>query len=217
MTDFLVIIVCGIYVVAEAAAAYCFYKFFKWRSESVRKFVHIMTANLMFPITYVSVSFWGRVFGPILFIVLNAIASYSGMGKFLGMTDKKRHIGLVIYPFSVLVLTLLNIYGVISAGAAVAGVFIMGWGDGFAALVGTKFGKHKYTVFGKYHKSVEGTLTMAFMSTLAVLLFQPQVPFWGALVAGVFASLLENVSPSGIDNLTVPILSALVVEVLCIL
>ncbi|MBQ0070673.1 MAG: hypothetical protein KBS81_02245, partial [Spirochaetales bacterium] len=215
MNDIIVIVCCGVYVLLEAAVAFCCYRFFHWRSESVRKFIHIMTANLMYPITYISVTFWGRVFGPILFIALNAIASYPGLGKQLGMTDKKRHIGLVIYPFSVLVLTLLNIYGLMGAGSAMAGVFIMGWGDGFAALVGTKLGKHKYTVFGKYHKSVEGTVTKAVMSLIAVLLFAPTVPFWGALVVAILASVIENVSPSGIDNLSVPVLSAIFTEVLC--
>ncbi|MHC5815898.1 MAG: diacylglycerol/polyprenol kinase family protein, partial [Nostoc sp.] len=48
---------------------------------------------------------------------------------------------------------------------AALGILIMTWGDGLAALIGQRFGTHKYKVFGT-QKSWEGSLTMMLVSYL---------------------------------------------------
>ncbi len=92
----------------------------------------------------------------------------------------------------------------------VIGILIMCWGDGLAALVGQRWGRHRYEVWGE-PKSWEGSLTMAVASTLVVLvvLWPVQGVTWqlGITAVGVAiaATLFEAVSKYGIDNLTVPI------------
>ena len=90
----------------------------------------------------------------------------------------------------------------------------MGLGDGMAALVGTKWGKHKYKVLKVGEKSVEGTFSMFMASFLVVYAISPGGVVISLFVA-LFSSLVENISPSGVDNATVPILSSLLLEVLC--
>ena len=90
----------------------------------------------------------------------------------------------------------------------------MGLGDGMAALVGTKWGKHKYKVLKVGEKSVEGTFSMFMASFLVVYAISPCGVVISLFVA-LFSSLVENISPSGVDNATVPILSSLLLEVLC--
>ncbi|WP_392535792.1 diacylglycerol/polyprenol kinase family protein [Nostoc sp. C117] len=96
---------------------------------------------------------------------------------------------------------------------AVLGILIMTWGDGLAALIGKRFGTHKYKVFGT-EKSWEGSLTMMFVSYLisSLILFGTQGNSWQiwavSLLVALIATALEAVSFLGIDNLTVPLSSA---------
>lgn len=96
---------------------------------------------------------------------------------------------------------------------AVLGILVMTWGDGLAALVGQNFGRHPYKIFGN-QKSWEGSLAMATASlVVGLLVLGPTAGFTLAVVgtAGVVAiaaTLLETLSFYGLDNLTVPLGSA---------
>ena len=214
MGSWSVIFICGLYVVIEAFAAFIFHKFHLMKSEGIRKFIHIATSFLIFPVLYGIDQPMLRYVGPLFFVVFNAIAGYCGLGRIIGMDDEKRHLGLVIYPLSVAFLVFLFNEGYISPQAASAGVMIMGLGDGMAAVVGTKWGKHKYKVFKVGVKSVEGTFSM-FVASFLVVYFLSPCGVLVALFVALFSSLVENISPSGVDNATVPILSSLLLEVLC--
>ena len=91
---------------------------------------------------------------------------------------------------------------------------IMGLGDGMAAIVGTKWGKHKYRLSKSGSKSLEGTLAMMIASFLVVYYLTPG-GFLVSFVVALAASALENISPSGVDNATVPIISSILLEALC--
>ncbi|MFM5981742.1 MAG: diacylglycerol/polyprenol kinase family protein [Sphaerospermopsis kisseleviana] len=96
---------------------------------------------------------------------------------------------------------------------AALGILIMAWGDGLAALIGQRFGKHKYKLFGA-NKSWEGSLTMTFVSFLmtVLILLPTQGNSWEiwliSIIVAIIATFLEAFSFLGIDNLTVPIGSA---------
>ena len=214
MESWIVIAMCGLYVCLEAFAAYILHKFHLVKSEGVRKFIHIATSFLIFPVIYGIKEPELRYVGPLFFVFFNAIASYGGMGKIIGLSEEKRHIGLVVYPLSVLFLVFLYNKGYMSAESVSSGVMIMGLGDGMAALVGTKWGKHKYKVLKVGEKSVEGTFSMFMASFLVVYAISPGGVVISLFVA-LFSSFVENISPSGVDNATVPILSSLLLEVLC--
>ena len=214
MESWIVIAMCGLYVCLEALVAFVFHRFHLVKSEGTRKFIHIATSFLIFPVIYGIKEPGLRYVGPLFFVFFNAIASYGGMGRAIGLSDEKRHIGLVVYPLSVLFLVFLFNIGYMGAESAVSGVLIMGLGDGMAALVGTKWGKHKYKVFKVGVKSVEGTFSM-FVASFLVVYFLSPCGVLVALFVALFSSLVENISPSGVDNATVPILSSLLLEVLC--
>ncbi|MBD2560236.1 MULTISPECIES: diacylglycerol/polyprenol kinase family protein [Nostoc] len=96
---------------------------------------------------------------------------------------------------------------------AALGILIMTWGDGLAALIGQRFGTHKYKVFDT-QKSWEGSLTMMLVSYLvsSLILIGTQGNSWQtwviSLVVAFIATTLEAFSFLGIDNLTVPLGSA---------
>ncbi|MBW4685771.1 MAG: phosphatidate cytidylyltransferase [Komarekiella atlantica HA4396-MV6] len=113
-----------------------------------------------------------------------------------------------------------------SAPIAVAGIMAMTWGDALAALIGRRFGQHKYQV-GNSVRSWEGSAAMFVASTGAIFLVLLLLPgsslsplatplvlgqaFLVALVSATFATLAEAVSPHGTDNLSVPLVAAGVV------
>ena len=97
-------------------------------------------------------------------------------------------------------------------------IVLMVYGDGFAALIGQKFGKVKYTVFGGT-KSLEGSLTMfvitTVMSVFVWMVFAsigctiPEFNIVYIIMISAVATLCEAFSHGGIDNLTVPAVTSI--------
>lgn len=202
------------YIGLLALLGLVFYQCLHMKNESVRKFIHIFTSNWVFIVFYGMDSPFWMLLGPFLFIIINTVFIYGGFGSFLGMDDRKRDNGLIYYPISLFFLIVLNLSGYIEEQNVIAGILIMGWGDGLAAFIGTLLGHHSYRVFSRYKKSVEGTVTMMFVS-LAVILLSTSTPWYFAIVVALIASILENVTPLGIDNITVPIISSILLEAIC--
>ncbi|OLP17112.1 phosphatidate cytidylyltransferase [Leptolyngbya sp. 'hensonii'] len=96
---------------------------------------------------------------------------------------------------------------------AALGILVMTWGDGMAALIGQRFGRHPYQVWGM-QKSWEGSLAMVLTSwtICSLILLGVQANLWEMvwipLAVAAVATLLETFSKLGIDNLTVPLGSA---------
>lgn len=89
------------------------------------------------------------------------------------------------------------------------------WGDALAAIIGRRIGRRRYTVLGST-RSVEGSMTMFFAgwvaTSVALMLLgtgNPMTALWVAAVTAFGAAVIEAISPWGIDNLTVPAVSAL--------
>lgn len=118
--------------------------------------------------------------------------------------------GTVAYGLAIT--TLLILFWPGRADAVCAGVLVMALGDGLAGLVGRSVNSTQWTVLSQT-KSVAGTLTMALVSTLVLIglmLTDGNSIAWGVAVGiSVMATALEQVSPAGVDNLTVPLLVSL--------
>lgn len=195
------------FIFAVIIIAFLLYRFAHLSSETVRKIIHIGVSNWVFILTgcFNTLSF--ALIGPVTFIILNGAFVYSGAAKLLGMGNRKRDNGLIYFPFSLLVLTLLYYRGLIQAHDVIAGTLVMGYGDGFAALLGSKFGRHKYSVMNA-QKSWEGTAVM-FIASLAVILLVTPYSIPKAIMMAVVATVFEAVTPLGLDNITVPLLTVL--------
>jgi phytol kinase len=111
------------------------------------------------------------------------------------------------------------------AAVAAAGAMALTWGDALAALIGQRFGRHRYQIWGST-RSWEGSLAMFVAATIVMALTLALVPgsalsptatpigaarALGAAALGAgAATLAEAVSPHGTDNLSVPIVAAAV-------
>jgi len=95
--------------------------------------------------------------------------------------------------------------------ALICGFFIMTFGDGLAGLIGKSFNSKSW-IFFKQKKSLFGTMTMFLVSLIVVFSigYAQQNNFYlNYFTIAFFATLLEQFSVLGIDNLIVPISSAL--------
>lgn len=188
--------------------------------EGSRKLVHIGVSNwwIIAALCFTNV-LWAAVV-PAVFIVLNAISYRKDLFKSMERHEGAADLGTVYYPISLLILTILCFGGFSLPYIGALGVFVMGYGDGLAAVVGKRFGKMQYTVFGNT-KSFLGSLTMFLVSFVvcAIILYIVTPLFMGtvflqALILSLIATIVEALTPLGLDNLTVPLLTFLVYQFL---
>ncbi|MBN3895137.1 MAG: diacylglycerol/polyprenol kinase family protein [Nostoc sp.] len=179
--------------------------------EIVRKIVHIGTGNVIL------IAWWLDIpasVGITASILASAITLLSYRLPILpGINSVGRQsLGTFFYSVSFGILVAWFWY-LQQPQYAALGILIMTWGDGLAALIGQRFGTHKYKIFGT-EKSWEGSLTMMLVSYLvcSLILVGTQGNSWQtwvvSLVVAVIATALEAFSFLGIDNLTVPLGSA---------
>ena len=192
---------------------------FSISSESMRKFIHIGVSNWWFIEVNYFTSIGYAVLGPIAFIILNSLFTFLGWGKSLGMDDKKRNYGLIYFPITLLIFVILQFQGVVSSLSCTIAVMIMGYGDGLAALFGTKWGKKKLPI-SFATKSYLGGLVMASVSFLITFIGLVAFTSIGlptvllvSVVVGILCCIAEAVTPFGLDNITVPFLALLILEV----
>ncbi|GAC1489495.1 MAG: SEC59/DGK1/VTE5 family protein [Chamaesiphon sp.] len=179
--------------------------------EVVRKVVHIGTGNVILLAWWLELPSWVGITAS---IVASAVALLSFRFSILpGINSVGRQsLGTFFYAVSIGVL-IAWFWPLHLPEYAALGVLVMTWGDGLAALVGQRFGKHLYYVWG-IQKSWEGSLTMALVSYLvsSSVLSAVQGNIWQTwsvpIAIALAATGLEAFSKLGIDNITVPLGSA---------
>jgi phytol kinase len=201
-------------------------KLFGFSVKSSRKFLHIMIGNLpflipLFTLNSLPLNFPFFVAAP--FVLVTFLATPYSPARTLsdrikgltGITEDGHHLGLVYYAFSY---TVLALFFASKPYVIAAGILPMAYGDASAAIIGERYGKTLYQVFAK--KSIEGSAAMflvSFLSLEASLFFFSffySLPIisvtLAALGVALVVTLAEAFSPLGFDNVTVPMLGALV-------
>ena len=183
----------------------------RFGKEASRKTVHILVGNWWFiAMIFFRTSLWAA-FVPACFVVLNTLSYRFNLFSSMERGEGRGDLGTVYYAFSLLILALFSFssYGTPIVGGL--GILIMAYGDGLAAIIGKKWPIIPYRL-GSNEKSVSGSLAMFFSSLLVGFLFltltgQPETFFPAFLLAGI-ATLLEAITPWGMDNLSVPLLTS---------
>lgn len=181
-----------------------------------RKVVHIGVAHWWLLYLAFIASPWTGLAGALTFIVINTVSYKLRVFKAMEDPEPGRNLGTIWFPLSLAVLIGLELLGVMTRWQAGVGVLVMGWGDGMAAVVGQRFGRRPVEVFGS-KKSAIGTIALLGFSfavtAIMTAIFVPGLSVWDIVLragaTAMFAALVELATPFGIDNLTVPLLTAL--------
>lgn len=212
MSNWLAVVISFVYVFAVLGAAEGLHRAFRLPVEFTRKVVHIGVGMWAWGTAALFTNKWFAVIPPAAFVVLNYISYRRTL--FAAMeTEDKSNLGTVYFPIAFAVIILL--FFDISKPFMVAALMPMTWGDAFAAIVGKRYGRHHYALFGS-RRSMEGSAAMFVFSLLgAAITFlafgaQLDVAIALGLALALFATLAEAISLAGLDNLLVPASSVLV-------
>lgn len=197
MNDLIWLLISSFYVAAVLALA----SFMRKRGVEdlyVRKTVHMLVSLWILIMAWFIESPVARITGPAIFVLIN-LFFYLHFGN--------AGAGIVFYPLSLTVMIALMLCGVLSENAVVAGTLVMGLGDGAAAIAGT--------LLGRKRRSPEGSAVMFIVSFNVIMAAGGSIA--QAVITAAAATAAERFTPSALDNVTVPLLTAGLMEVLCAL
>lgn len=177
--------------------------------EVSRKVLHIMVGNIAFllPIFVTKEIMAFVAAGPFIFLTF-LMSPHTPIKSIRGKTSAAGHgMGLVYYSITWTILAYLFFDNMV---VIAIGILAMSYGDGFASIIGTKFGKKKYNVFGD-EKSYVGSFAMLIFTFITMIValwyYNISITFF-VLLALIFialiAAVVEGLTPKGLDNLTVP-------------
>lgn len=194
--------------------------FEKSGKEATRKFIHIMVSNWWIIAMIFFDNMWCAAIVPALFVVVNYVSYKSNIIKVMEREEgeeNKDSFGTVYYAISLLILSLITFGPVKNPLIGLCGAVVMGYGDGFAAVIGQKF-KSKEFKIGNSKKTVAGSTAM-FIITLMIMIgffYYVGASLWilKAIIVAIIMTIVEAVCPKGTDNLAVPLLSSLLAGLL---
>ena len=180
--------------------------------ELTRKVVHIGSGNVIL------LAWWLKISTEVIVaaaVIASIIALISYVAPILPSINSvgRQSLGTLFYAVSIGVLA--QAFWQDYPQYTAIGILVMAWGDGMAAIIGQRYGKHTYRVFD-INKSWEGSAAMAIATlivTSLILLYSQGYSgqtWLTAIVVAVIATTLEAFSKLGIDNLTVPLASGFI-------
>ena len=214
------------YIIACAAVLILLRLTVKIPDYIFRKLLHIVAFTSILPLTLCTDQWLLAVLVEIVFLIviiaaLHFFEHFSFYSSLLVEKEKHEVITSFVMLFSLMTVLLAVYWGFFGAEhkyITVAAIMAWGPGDAMAAIIGKKFGKHKLSgphIEGT--KSIEGSIAMAvtsFLCTLPVLLTMSTLPWYIAVifpaVIAPIAALTELYTKHGLDTITVPIVSSLI-------
>lgn len=179
--------------------------------EFTRKMVHIGSGQVLLLAWWLQIPGWVIVIAGILAAGIALLSYYVPILPSLESVGR-RSFGTFFYAISISLLAGF-FFPRGQPEFAALGLLIMAWGDGLAALIGQRFGRHPYQL-GGIRKSWEGSLTMLVISVGITGLVLGPLWDWQSMIVGIavmialVATVLEMFAKIGVDNLTVPLGSA---------
>lgn len=174
-------------------------------NELTRKFVHIAHALVVVGWVYTANNYWVIAIAEMIFLTVVVVSRQKGSMAALRAVDRNTY-GELLFPVGVVALCL------ISPTQAIFTVCMLqlGFSDALAAVVGKRLKSYKYLVFG-CSKSIAGTA--AFFVSALVIFGSYQITYGTGNVlsvptlvtASIILAMIENLSPYGTDNVTIPV------------
>ena len=181
--------------------------------EASRKFIHIMLGNWWIIAMIFFNNVWFASFVPATFVIINYLSYKKDIIKVMER-DEQDGLGTVYYALSLLILSVIS-FGIFKNPVlGLVPTLVMAYGDGLAAIIGKKFKSKRYKL-GYTKKSFAGSLTMFLISLILIggyLWFANTEIFWTSthwslisIMIAFVITAIEAVSGKGIDNISVPI------------
>jgi phytol kinase len=190
--------------------------------EFTRKFVHIGVGMWVIGTVFLFETWYLALIPPASFVIINAISYWWGI--FRAMEREERgSLGTIYFPIA---------FGAVvyyfwpQPVLMVASMMPLTWGDSMASIIGQRYGHYHFSI-GKHTRSLEGSIAMLFWSwfttslalfAMPYLLGRPLIDWMLALIYGgivaIVATVVEALSPWGLDNLTIPAASVLILHLL---
>lgn len=192
--------------------------------ESTRQFVHIGVGLLVITSPFLFKSGNPPAVLAIIFIILNAISLKTERMKGIHTIERFSY-GTVFFPITFLILII--VYWKSDPAILLIGMLLMTLTDPIATIVGQRARKSISFRFWKDEKTLHGSLALfvsAFLLTSAGLYLFRRVDIFlipplksiliTGLVVAIIATLSESISNAGSDNLTLPLFSALMLDIM---
>ncbi|VEU81238.1 diacylglycerol/polyprenol kinase family protein [Haploplasma axanthum] len=183
--------------------------------EGTRKLVHIGVSNWWFFVIFMFNNMYYAIIPPIIFIVLNYLSYKKNIFKSMERKEDN-NLGTVYFPIALLILVIFS-FTFMDPILAGIGILVLGYGDGIAAIIGKKYGKIKLL----NNKTLMGSATMfivSFIVSLVMLMAFMNLSVDVAIVLSIVAAsvgmLVELITPFGLDNLSVPIIVSICLNIL---
>lgn len=179
--------------------------FAKLGKEASRKYIHIALCNWwLIAMYFFDHPIWASIV-PFCFVVINYISYKKDLIKVMER-EKQDGMGTVYYAISLLILSILSFGVWKNPQIGLVAAFVMGYGDGLAAVFGNLIKSREYKI-GNTIKTLAGSFVM-FIITFCII----AVGIWGmnlwilkAMIASIIITIVEAVSIKGTDNITVPL------------
>ena len=179
--------------------------------KGLRRSLHVLAGSWILPCVYLFDHWYWAVALPVVFVAVNLVARRRPPVAF----ENQERNGPVYFPISFVILMSL-FWDWPLRWVACGGILIMAWADAGASFVGERWGRHPFSLLGS-RKSLEGSLAMLCISFLTCWVvfagfarFPLREVFLGGSAISLVATATEALSGRGLDNLTVPLSSALV-------
>jgi dolichol kinase len=188
-----------------------------------RKITHICAGSVIVFLPLYIDGHWSQYLNVAIFVVWTLLLVQKGLFaaaddqavKTMTRTGDKRELLKGTLYFVVVAIICGTIYYKRPEG--VLAMAVLGWGDGLAPVIGTRYGKMKYHILSD--KSIEGSLAFFVGSVAAGLFFMKLIlpesfdPL-NIVVVSLIATIVEGVSPKEVDNLTIPLAVILTLMIL---
>ena len=173
--------------------------------ELSRKIVHIGTGAVVPLAWFFEIPFVVALSGA---AVITVVTTINHQWRFIPAVEDVDRNSYGTIAYGIAITTLLLLFWPTRADAVSAGVLVMALGDGLAGLIGRNVESPKWVLFGQTKSSV-GTMTMAVVSGLVLIGLArwsgADLSLPAALGMVAMATGLEQLSWSGLDNLSVPL------------
>ena len=199
------IFIIGLWILLILILAFFCKKYFPEKEELSRKIIHIGTGPVIILAWVFNLPRNTAIFAA--FFITIALGINYQFRLLPAIEDiERKSFGTIAYGISITLLLLL--FWPRYTSSISIGILSMAFGDGLAGLIGRSIKTPTWSILNQT-KSIAGTFTMGSVVAITTLIISSTnnlgIQPLEIIVISLIATFLEQISPWGIDNLTVPI------------